>query len=121
MKITQKLYSKTFVSDTAKSAYLKACKWVANNVLNKVEIADMMWNIKRIEANLPTFKLELYVAIEESEFEAGFCERCKEGHTAFYLNHQYNCQRCNMQAYKAQIIEKLNIKERHYKNIIQSE
>jgi hypothetical protein len=111
MKIVTKVWQETFEHNDSKEAYLKACKWVANNLLKiKVEVGELMWNINRIqEADLPTYKLEVFSAVDETEFKNSFCKRCQEFHKAFYLNQQFNCDNCNMTGYREQLAERLRI------------
>lgn len=116
MKIAIKFFEKEFKSEESKNAYLKACKWVAKNIISKVEIGETFWNINKVEnASLPTFKLELYCMLDESEFRQGFCDKCQQFHKAFYINQFYNCNRCNMKTYTEYAESKLIIKKTYRK------
>lgn len=108
---TIKFFEKEFVAEESKKAYLRACRWLAKNVLSKVEVGETLYNIKKVNgANYPTFKLELYAAIDSSEFDTTFCGRCQEFHKSFFINQNYNCDKCNMKAHVKQIEQKLEIK-----------
>lgn len=112
MKIAIKFFEKSFVDEVSKNAYMKACKWVAKYIISKVEIGETFWNITKVEkANSPTFKLELYAMLDDTDFENGFCNRCQEFHKSFFINQQFNCNKCNMKAYQNQIKQKLDTKK----------
>lgn len=114
MKLVVKFYQRDFSGEGSKTTYLEACKWVAKNVISKeVEIGgDTFWRIKKVkDADLPTFRLELYAMLDSEESTKGFCNRCQEFHKAFYLNQQYNCDACNYTAFKKQMEQKLQIKK----------
>lgn len=112
MKMATPFYKHNFSDEISKQAYLKACKWLAENVVSKVEIGETFWKITKVEdASLPTFKLELYALIDTEDNIKAFCERCKEFHRVFYVNQQFNCNSCNLMAFKNQMDEKLKIKK----------
>jgi uncharacterized paraquat-inducible protein A len=119
MKIAIKFFEKEFTDEDSKQAYLNACKWVAQNIISKVEISDTMWKIeKKPKASYPTFQLELYCMLNDTEGEKGFCTRCKELHCSFFVNEEYNCNRCNMKAYLRQAEDKLRIKKQYRKELL---
>ena len=105
-----KFFSKTFTGETTKEAYLKASNWVGKFIFSKVEIGETFWKIEKINTNFPTVKLELYAMLDPSETEKSFCNRCQEFHKSFYINQDYNCNACRMQAYNKNVKDKLNIK-----------
>ncbi|MCX7924150.1 MAG: hypothetical protein N3B21_19400 [Clostridia bacterium] len=118
MKLSVKFHQEEFSDElSGKEAYLKACRWVAENVIrNEVEIGETFWKIEKVkEASLPTFRLELYATLESGECTKSFCDRCKEYHSSFYLNQQYNCDACNFTAFKLQMEQKLRIKKAYRK------
>lgn len=118
MIIAGQFYTKEFTAVKSKDAYLKACKWVANNVVNKVtDIGETFWKIEKVvdESKKTTFKLELYYTLEVSDEIEKFCKNCKEMHKLFYINEHYNCDRCNMKTFVARIKIKMEIKEQYRK------
>lgn len=115
MILSEKLFEKTFISKNTKDAFMKACKWIALNILNKVEMGDITYRVIRIESDLPTFKLELFVNLEEKEFRDERCTRCKEFHRLFYINQDYNCSACRMMGYIDEAKGRLKAKK-DYKN-----
>ena len=113
-----KFYSKTFNGPTMKDAYLKACKWVATNILADDEISkDVMWRIIKSK-DLPTVELELYGMVNDSEHVSQFCRSCKQFHTLFYINQQQNCNCCNMKAYRSQAEEKGRLKKNYKRKLL---
>lgn len=111
-----KFFEKQFSDENSKDAYLKACKWVVKYIISKVEIGETFWNITKVnDADLPTFNLALYAALNPDEVNSSFCDRCKEFHKSFYINQQYNCNTCNYTAFKKQMEQKLNIKKNYRK------
>lgn len=116
MEIITKFFAKEFSDETKKQAYLKACIWVAENIINGDEISDVYWHVVRIKnTDLPSFRLELFVMLDEKNFRHSTCERCKEFHSLFYMNQQFNCDACNMTAYLKQSESKLAIKKQFAK------
>ena len=112
MKLTVKFFQAIFTGEDTKTAYLECCRWLAENIIGKVkvEMGEILHSVTRVkDADLPTFKLELYSTLEESDFRKDFCASCKEYHKTFFLNQQYNCDACNMTAYRLQIEGKLRI------------
>jgi hypothetical protein len=110
VKLVSKYFEKDFVGSTGKDAYLKASKWVARFIISKVEIGETFWSIVKVESDSPTFRLQLFSAIEEKEHRTSFCDKCKEFHKAFYINQQYNCDACNLTAYQQNMEKRLQVK-----------
>lgn len=112
MKIAIKFFEKVFKGEDSKDVYLKACKWIAKNVISTVEIGETFWRIeKERDTDLPTFKLELYAMLDANETGEKFCIKCKEFHRSFFINQDFNCSRCNMKTYKNELEDKLSIKK----------
>ena len=121
MKISKKYFEKLFKSPDPKEAYLKACKWLANNILNKNELNESYYNISKVEQSddITVFKLELYCMLESTEVTNRFCNTCKESHRSFYRNSKPNCFSCNMITYKDRLTESINIKSSYRKQKIE--
>jgi len=111
MQFTVKYFERQFNDEVSKQAYLKACKWLAQHVIGKVEVGDSFHRITKVkDTDLPTFKLELFAALESGSLKSKFCERCKSFHKSFYVNQEYNCNACKLVAFNSQVDEKLSIK-----------
>lgn len=118
MEHSTKFYSKTFSGSSMKEAYLKACKWVATNILADDEISkDVMWKITKSK-DLPTVVLDLYGTVNDAEHVKQFCSSCKQFHTLFYINQQQNCNNCNMMAYRSQAEEKGRLKKNYKRKLL---
>mgnify|MGYP000998550713 CR=1 FL=1 len=107
-------YQTSFTGKTAKEAYLRSCKWVAKYVISKeVEIGgETFWKTEKIlDADSPTVKLELYAMLDLEDSTKNFCTKCQEFHNLFYMNQQFNCNKCNYTAFKKQMYEKMTIKK----------
>lgn len=117
LKISVLLVKKEFSSEISKDAYLKACGWVAKNIVSKeVEDGDTFWKItKKKDANLPTFVLEVHAMIDSDEHKESFCGACKEFHNSFFINEAYNCNSCKFLAFHSQVEQRLAIKKQYRK------
>jgi hypothetical protein len=119
MKTAVKFYEQLFEHEDSKKAYLMACKWLAKNVISKVEVSDSQYKItKENGTSLPTFKLELFAMLDDKEERKSFCERCREFHKLFYINQQFNCNKCNMMAFQENMKSKLMVKKAYRKDIM---
>lgn len=111
----QKFYERNFRAENSKDAYLKACKFVASNIISKgskVEATRVTWDVIRVDTeqgDLPTFMLTLYYKFDDTEFMKSTCEACKEFHKSFFINEQFNCNRCNKMGYERNLSHKLEI------------
>ena len=118
MNISIKFYETTFTGKDYKEAYLKACKWIASNIIANDEISrDVTWKITK-ENDLPSVGLKLYAVMNDNEHSNHFCKTCKEFHKLFYINQQQNCNGCNMQAYRSQADEKMRIKKAYKRSLL---
>ena len=108
-----KFAKKQFTADNMKAAYMKAVKWVANNVLSKDELQDTLVKYEKDE-QYPTVTVHLFVEIPEKEIRKRHCEICKESHAHFYINEHTNCDWCNCKAYQRRTDDMLKNKRRFY-------
>lgn len=127
MLYIRKIFEKTFKGKTSKDAYLHACKFVASKVISKaskVEAGKIVWDIAKEEddeASLPTFRLTLYHKFDDAEFSKLTCKSCKQFHKSFFINEQYDCNRCKKAGYLKQVEEKLSIGAEYSKRKIDEE
>ena len=123
----QKFYERSFRAENSKDAYLKACKFVASNIISKgskVEASKVTWDIIRVdteEGDLPTFMLSLYYKFDDTEFMKSTCEACKEFHKLFFINEDFNCSRCNKIGYERNLNQKLSIGSEYFKKMLDDE
>lgn len=107
-------YEREFKAKKSKEAYLKACKFVASNIISassKVEVSKVTWDVVRVsnDDDLPTFRLTLYYKFDDTQFMKQTCEACKEFHKSFFINENFNCNRCNKVGYEKNVDQKLMI------------
>lgn len=116
VKYCQEFFSKIFVANTMKEAYLKACKWYATMVLSKNELKDVLVEYIKDEDvvnQLPSVTVKLYVHHDPKEVGEKHCKACSEVHKFYYLN-DVHCNNCNIQAYRKRVIESVQIKSSFY-------
>lgn len=126
MLYIHKFYERDFKDEDSKAAYLKACKFVASNVISKgskVEVSKVTWNIQRVDdkGDLPTFRLELYYTFDDTQFMEQTCNACKEFHKSFFINQDYNCSRCNKVGYEKNVNQKLMIGAEYFRKLLENE
>ena len=121
----QKFYEREFKAEDAKRAYLKASKFVASNIISKgskVEVSKVTWDIQRVdEGDLPTFRLTLYYKFDDTEFMKRTCDACKEFHKSFYINENFNCDRCNKVGYEKNIQRTLLTGASYFRDLLDNE
>lgn len=117
MRVMNFLDEIEFTGNDSKKAYLKASKWIAQNIISQ-NIKNVVWNIEKISEDPVIFKVTLYVQTDLDEISKRKCEACKDFHTKFYINQQFNCDKCNMQALLATTREKLKIMSQYVKERI---
>jgi hypothetical protein len=120
----KKFYEREFKDEDSKKAYLKASKFVASNVISKgskVEVSKVTWDIVRVEGDLPTFRLTLYFKFDDTELMKQTCDVCKEFHKSFFINENFNCNRCNKVGYEKKIEQKLLIGTEYYRKLLDDE
>ena len=114
MLLAKQIHKQSFKGESSKEAYLRACKWVATNIVSKeVELSDVFWRIEKapeVPSELPTVDLILFTTINESEDNKRFCDICKEFHKSFFINENFNCDRCNKESYRSRIRKRLESK-----------
>lgn len=103
----EQAFVKEFTNEVSKQAYLDACKWLAVNLYNNVELSKhTLINIeKKEEAQLPTFVVTVYARIDEKEQRSIRCKKCKMLHTMFYSVDGINCNKCDSRGYQKQLDE----------------
>ena len=124
----EKFYERSFRAESPKEAYMKACKFVASNVISKgskVEAKEITWDVSRVDAekgeSLPTFRLTLYYKFDDTEFMKMTCQACKEFHKSFFINENFNCSKCNKVGYEKNVRQAMSIGLTHYRNLLDDE
>ena len=120
----QKFYERDFKDEDPKKAYLKASKFVASNIISKgskVEVSKVTWDVVRVEGDLPTFRLTLYYKFDDTDFMKQTCDSCKQFHKSFFINENFNCNRCNKVGYEKNIEQKLLIGTEYFRKLLDDE
>lgn len=105
---------KKFSANDMKSAYMKAVKWVASNVISKDELQDVVVKYEK-DKQSPTVTVHLFTTISEKEIRERHCKICKESHAHFYINEHTNCDWCNAKGFQRRADEMIKIKKQFYK------
>lgn len=117
MQLSAKVCEFVFVGKTKQEAYIKGCKAVAKYIAsNKYE--NISNKIVWMKSKEPTVKFILYTNIDANNEIRNFCKICKEIHTSFFINEEYNCARCNLKAYMRHSQQKISISKNFYKSRI---
>ena len=97
----EEAFRKEFEDEVSKQAYLNACKWLAVNIYNNVELSkSVVVSIEKVAGReLPTFVVTVYVRMNEKEQREAHCKKCKMLHTIFYSMNGVNCSECRAKAY----------------------
>lgn len=117
---SKEFFEKKFTADTMKSAYLKACKWYATNVLSKAELKNVQveFEKEKDEQKSPTVTIHLFAVLNEEELRERHCKICREFHSSFFINTQFNCDKCDTKAYQRRADDMIGIKVSYYKEVI---
>lgn len=117
---SKEFFRKSFTADTMKDAYLKACKWYATNVISKDELQSVQVEFEKTytEQQYPTVIIHLYATLNEEELRERHCKICKEFHSLFYINSQFNCDKCEANAYQKRTNDMLQIKINYCKEVL---
>lgn len=119
IKYSKEFFKKKFTADTMKNAYMNACKWYATNVLSKDELHNVLVEfVKEKNEQLPTVVIRLSATLSEDELRDRYCKICKETHSLFYMNHNYNCNKCEAKAYQVRTDDMLRVKLEYYRELL---
>ena len=119
IKYSKEFFSKKFTAETMKEAYMSAVKWYSTNVISKDELHNVQVEfIKEPNDEFPSITIHLYAVLNEDELRERYCKLCKESHSLFYMNSNYNCNRCEAKAYQARTDDMLRVKLEYYRELI---
>lgn len=119
IEYAQRLFSKEFAHEDKKTAYLNACKWLASNIIsNRKELCEMTFKVYPIEGrSVPTFLLEVFVTLPETEVRERNCAICREMSRLFYVNgsaFDAHCGNCKMNGYVQRLDDMIKRKRVYY-------
>ena len=119
---SKRIMRKEFSSTDSKKAYLDACKWYANHVVNNDEVSEKCsCSILRAYNNdtgIYTFTLELNVNVDEKEVKKKHCNICKETHSTLFKCDETNCNWCKLNAFDRRLDDTINVAAKFVKNNI---
>lgn len=116
---SKEFFKKKFSAETMKAAYMNACKWYATNVLSKDELHNVQVEFeKNSKGEFPTVVIHLFAVLNENELRERYCKLCRESHSLFYMNQNFNCNRCEAKAYQARTDDMLRVKLEYYRQLI---
>lgn len=116
---SKEFFKKKFVAETMKAAYMNACKWYATNVLSKDDLHNVQVEFeKSVKSEFPTVVIHLFAILSENELRERYCNLCRESHSLFYMNQNFNCNRCEAKAYQARTDDMLRVKLEYYRQLI---
>lgn len=111
MNCVEKVFSKKFENKNKKEAYLKACKWLATNIISKKELSEVVFEIKeRKVVDGFCFVLILHVSLNELKLFEGHCTVCRTINSNFFQNNEA-CGTCRAKAYRYRIESKLKTRK----------
>lgn len=107
MNCVERVFSKKFIHENKKEAYLSACKWLATNIISKRDLGEYSFEIKeRKVVEEFCFVLTLYVSLDEQQLFEGHCNVCRTINNNFFQNNEA-CGLCRAKAYRYRIEDKL--------------
>lgn len=119
IKYSKEFFKKKFTAETMKEAYMKAVKWYATNVISKDELHSVQVEFEKVQSSeFQTIVMHLHAVLSEDELRERYCKLCKESHSMFYMNSNYNCNRCEAKAYQTRTDDMLRVKLEYYRELI---
>ena len=119
---SKRIMRKEFSNTDSKKAYLDACKWYANHVVNNDEVSEKCsCSILRAYNNdtgVYTFTLELNINVDEKEVKKKHCNICKETHSTLFKCDETNCNWCKLNAFDRRLDDTINVAAKFVKNNI---
>jgi hypothetical protein len=109
MQYTKEVYRREFTDAVSKQAYLKACKWLAQNVYvspsySESIVVKIRKKDKRDTKNgvLFVFEVVLYYSADLNNAKDRFCNNCRQMHETFYSN-KPQCSECKLKVFVTKI------------------
>ncbi len=105
MVIGEQIIKKEFVGKTKKAAYLKACKYVAQNVISVNNCKNILYKIVKDDNKMSTkVFLYVYAVVDEQEIKQKNCDVCMEVNSLFYMKaRKHQCESCKILPYRERI------------------
>lgn len=113
MKVTFKIKDEYFRSDSNKGAMVLCTRFIAEELMKNKEFS---FKFDIVEKGV--CKLEIFSEFDVDELFKSRCNACQSFHSKFYINHQYNCDKCNAKGLMDHMSEKLKTKQSELIRII---
>lgn len=113
MEIAMKVKSFESQAKNEKEAYIKGCKNLAKYMASK-KYQNLQFRIERTEEP-NTFRFILFTALDLGSDQRQYCKICKDFHCSFYINENYNCNRCNLKTFLSREEQKLRTSKSFYR------
>lgn len=113
MEVAMKIQTFAVKAKTEKEAYIKGCKKLAKYMASK-KYTNLSVRIRRSNDNPGIFLFTFYTNSDLSEQKKKFCKLCKEYHSSFFVNEEYNCNRCNLNTFLSRVESKERISKNFY-------
>ena len=119
MLYTIKLLSKEIKATSYKEAYMIGTR-IALEM--KTKTPDILWDLAKNESSeVKIVTLNVYLVLDSSKTKEIHCNACKEFHKSFFINQEYNCHTCKLNAYSNRIKSELKTKKYYYKKKLEGE
>lgn len=104
MLVGEQIIKKEFIGKTKKAAYLKACKYVAQNIIGVNNCNNITYKIVKDEKMVTKVVLYVYVMVDEQEIKKKNCDVCMEVNSLFYMKaRKHQCESCKILPYRERI------------------
>lgn len=119
MKMTIKILSYIYESETYEKAYIDGCKDICKIIKNP----KLSFNVEKLESERENkrIKFNIFLSVDSKDSIGEFCKVCKEYHCSFFINEEYNCSRCNLKSFVKRMNQRMNISKGFYRKKIEEE
>lgn len=116
MKIAYKVKSFVVVGKSSKEAYLKGCKKIASTIAsnNNPNLAVQIRRKSFQAGSEAILEFTLLSCLDIKSEQKEFCKACKEFHHSFFINENYNCDRCNLKSFLKRVGERGKVSKSFY-------
>ena len=98
-----KLYQKVFRGNVSKDTYLKACGWLAKNIISDEHInSNVTYTIEKgydNEVGCYLYTVTIFAKLNKDDVDSRHCSICREVNGSFLMNEEAKCDWCKLKAY----------------------
>ena len=103
--------------ETFNIAYSKARRRIESINNLKTDNHIFSFNFEKMKKGI---RVNVFVLFDYKKEEERICKICKEFHCSFFINEQYNCDRCTYKSYKKRLNEKSKYSKQYFANKIKN-